>query len=81
MAMEDKRKDDAHLDIKADNVLGHISDSELKNRKQAELDPDELTRPDAVAEAVRENRDTYIVRTDLEDSDERGPTPDIKEQP
>jgi hypothetical protein len=77
--MQDKRKDKG-LDIKAGDVLGPVSDSELKGRKQAELDPDELTRSDAVAEAVRENRDPYLVKTDLDDSDERGPTPDMKEQ-
>lgn len=79
--MQDKRKDSKGLDIGADNVLGPITDSALKGRKQPELDPDELTRSDALAEAVRENRDPYVVKTDLEDNDERGPTPDMKEQP
>lgn len=79
--MQDDRKAKEGLDIEADDVLGHISDSELKGGKPVELDPDELTRPDAVAETVRENRDAYVVETDLEDSDERGPTPDMKEQP
>jgi len=79
--MQDKRKGNESLDIGAGDVLGPIRDSELKGRKQAELDPDELTRSDAIAEAVRENRDPYIVKTDLEDSDERGPTPHMKEQP
>lgn len=79
--MQDNRKDSKGLDIEAEDVLGHISDSELKGGKQAELGPDDLTRADAVAEAVREGRDTYIVKTDLEDGDERGPTPDMKEQP
>lgn len=79
--MQDKHKDKAGLDIEPKDVLGHISDRDLKGQPPAELDPDELTRPDAVAEAVRENRDTYLVETDLEDDEERGPSPDMKEQP
>jgi hypothetical protein len=77
--MEHKGKDDGHLDIRSDDVLGPISDSALKGGKQTELDPDELTKADAIAEAVRERRDSYLVKTDLEDDDERGP--DMKEQP
>lgn len=37
--------------------------------------------PDAVREAIREHVDTFIVKSDLEDADQRESAPGTREQP
>jgi hypothetical protein len=68
------------LDITEKDVLQPLSDRQLKVGKDAELEPDELARLDATAEISREKNDAYIVKSDLEDADERGPSPGLKDQ-
>jgi len=68
------------LDITDKDVLQPLSDREIKGGKDVELQPDELARIDATAEISREENDTYIVKSDLEDADERGPSPGMKDQ-
>ncbi|WP_421872447.1 DUF2934 domain-containing protein [Pararhizobium sp.] len=38
-------------------------------------------RPDAMREAVREHADTFLVKSDLEDADQRESAPGTREQP
>jgi hypothetical protein len=45
------------------------------------VDPDDLPNLDAIKEAVRQHGDVYIVKSDLEDEDERDSTPGTREQP
>lgn len=45
------------------------------------VDPDDLPNLDAVREAVRRHDDGYIVKSDLEDEDERDAAPGTREQP
>jgi len=68
------------LDITNKDVLQPSSDREIKGGKDVELQPDELARVDATAEISREENDAYIVNSDLEDADERGPSPGMKDQ-
>jgi hypothetical protein len=68
------------LDISEKDVLQPSSDRQIKGGKEPELDPDELARLDATAELSREKNDAYIVRSDLDDAEERGPSPGMKDQ-
>ena len=43
-----------------------------------EISPDDVPNIDALREAAREGRDTFLVKTDLEDEDERD---GFREQP
>jgi hypothetical protein len=61
-------------------VLQPSTDRQIKDGKQGELEPDELARIDATAELSREGNDAFIVKSDLEDADQRGPAPDMKDQ-
>lgn len=68
------------LDITEKDTLQNVSDAALKGKKPEEIDPDERAKLDAVAELSREKNDSYMVKSDLEDDDERGPSPGMKEQ-
>lgn len=46
-----------------------------------EVAPDELPRHDALREAVRLHSDVFLVKTDLEDQDQRDAAPGTREQP
>ncbi|OWW02371.1 hypothetical protein ATY81_22270 [Rhizobium sp. R72] len=46
-----------------------------------ELGGDDAPNLDALREAAREHTDTYVVKTDLEDADQREATPGVREQP
>jgi len=45
------------------------------------LEGDDLPNLDAVREAAREHSDAFIVKSDLEDADQREATPGVREQP
>jgi hypothetical protein len=45
------------------------------------VDPDDLPNLDAIQEAVRQHGDVYIVKSDLEDEDQRNSAPGTREQP
>jgi len=68
------------LNIKESDLVQPPSDRELQGKKADELEPDELTRIKAAAELAREKNDAYLVDSDLEDDDQRGPTPGMKDQ-
>lgn len=46
-----------------------------------ELAPDALPRHDAMREATRLHGDVFLVKTDLEDQDQRDAAPGTREQP
>ncbi|MBB3447296.1 MULTISPECIES: DUF2934 domain-containing protein [unclassified Rhizobium] len=46
-----------------------------------ELGGDDVPNLAALREAAREHTDAFIVKSDLEDSDERDATPGVREQP
>lgn len=46
-----------------------------------EIGGDDLPNLEAMREAVRQHADTYIVKTDLEDADQREAAPGTREQP
>jgi hypothetical protein len=68
------------LDIKQSDLVQPPSDRALQGKKAGELEPDELTRIKAAAELSREKNDAYLVGSDLEDDDQRGPAPGMKNQ-
>lgn len=47
----------------------------------SEIEGDDVPSLDALREAVRQHSDTYIVKTDLEDADQREAAPGTREQP
>jgi hypothetical protein len=49
--------------------------------KQDEILPDEIANIDARREAARQHADTYIVKTDLDDAEQREAAPGTREQP
>jgi hypothetical protein len=44
-------------------------------------DSAEDIKPDVMREAVREHADTFLVKSDLEDADQRESAPGTREQP
>ncbi|MDX3924995.1 MAG: hypothetical protein QHC90_04190 [Shinella sp.] len=76
-----KRTTGGALDIPEEKVEQIETDSELKSAEdESSVDPDDLANNRARAEAVREHGDAYIVKTDLEDDDQRTAAPGTREQ-
>ncbi len=48
---------------------------------EGEIGGDDVTNLEALREAARQHTDTYIVKTDLEDADQREAAPGTREQP
>jgi len=46
-----------------------------------EIEGDDIPNLAALREASRQHADTYVVKTDLEDADQREATPGMREQP
>lgn len=46
-----------------------------------EIDGDDMPNQAALREAAREHTDAYIIKSDLEDADQREATPGMREQP
>ncbi|THK39345.1 hypothetical protein EHS39_03715 [Ensifer sp. MPMI2T] len=56
-------------------------DSDLHPRSKTQpVEPDDLASHRAMREAARQKRDDYLVESDLEDADQRFPTPGMKDQ-
>ncbi|MBB4184485.1 hypothetical protein [Sinorhizobium terangae] len=56
-------------------------DSDLHPRSKTQpVEPDDLPNHRAMREAARQKRDDYLVESDLEDADQRYPTPGMKDQ-
>ncbi|MBB3595893.1 hypothetical protein FHX08_006313 [Rhizobium sp. BK529] len=49
--------------------------------EQDELEGNDVPKLDALREAAREHADSYMVKSDLEDADQREATPGVREQP
>jgi hypothetical protein len=49
--------------------------------KEGEVEGDDLPNMEALREATREHADTYLVKSDLEDADQREASPGTREQP
>ncbi|KAA0692569.1 hypothetical protein DTW90_26870 [Neorhizobium sp. P12A] len=75
----------------ADDIVEHElerAEKKADQRLQDEADrpddetvePDDLPNFDAMREAAREHSDAYIVKSDLEDVDQREATPGTREQ-
>ncbi|MBB3320486.1 MULTISPECIES: DUF2934 domain-containing protein [unclassified Rhizobium] len=66
----DDRHDEHWLQAEREILHGHD-----------QLDSDDVPNLDALREAARQHRDVFIVKSDLEDADEREATPGVREQP
>ncbi|MCA1404214.1 hypothetical protein I6F26_16130 [Ensifer sp. IC3342] len=56
-------------------------DSDLHpHSKTQPVEPDDLANHRAMREAARQKRDDFLVESDLEDADQRYPTPGMKDQ-
>lgn len=62
-----------------------VAERELAAREidqgAGEIEGDDLPSLQALREAARQHADTYIVKTDLEDADQREAAPGTREQP
>ncbi|RVP17929.1 hypothetical protein CN085_01910 [Sinorhizobium meliloti] len=75
-----KRPSAAPLDVKtAGGPVEHDSDLRPEADKPP-IEPDDIPNVKAAREAARLKRDEYIVKSDLEDADQRNPLPDMKDQ-
>ncbi|MDQ0455589.1 hypothetical protein [Rhizobium paknamense] len=57
------------------------SDEVLKTGRREEIDPDERAKLAALREAQRAHGDVFLVKSDLEDEDQRSAAPGTREQP
>jgi hypothetical protein len=79
--MADKQSPtDKDLDIHPDDVTPIDSDAELKGGDGDEIESDDLMSAQARREAVRLHGDVFMVKSDLEDADQREATPGMREQ-
>ncbi|RVP75021.1 hypothetical protein CN071_00505 [Sinorhizobium meliloti] len=75
-----KRPSAAPLDVKtAGGPVEHDSDLRPEADKPP-IEPDDIPNAKAARETARLKRDEYIVKSDLEDADQRNPLPDMKDQ-
>lgn len=58
--------------LQAEREISHEDDT---------LEGDDVANLDAIREAAREHTDAFIVKSDLEDADQREATPGVREQP
>jgi hypothetical protein len=49
--------------------------------EQDELEGNDVPKLDALRESAREHADSFILKSDLEDADQREATPGVREQP
>ena len=64
------------LDIQDKDVTVLDSDSQLKSpADESEIEGDDIISNRARREAAREHSDTYLVKSDLEDDDQRSASP------
>ena len=73
-------KTSGNLDIEEKHVYRNESERELKNpADEVEIEPDETINNEAVKAGLRYGRDSYIVKTDV-DPTEDNYAPGIREQ-
>jgi hypothetical protein len=68
------------LDIHEDDVQPIGTEADLKNKEGDALEGDDLMSASARREAARLHGDVFMVRTDLEDADQRESTPGVRDQ-
>ncbi|KQS65058.1 hypothetical protein ASG39_07215 [Rhizobium sp. Leaf371] len=71
---------DGALDIRDEDVTPIGSEAELKGKDADEVEPDDMMSGAARREAARLKGDVFLVRSDLEDADQREATPGMREQ-
>ncbi|TCM55928.1 hypothetical protein C8J36_103295 [Rhizobium sp. PP-F2F-G48] len=71
---------DGTLDIRDEDVTPIESEAELKGKDAEEVEPDDMMSAAARREAARLKGDVFLVRSDLEDADQREATPGMREQ-
>ncbi|SER95481.1 hypothetical protein [Rhizobium sp. NFR03] len=76
----DKAHTDRHLDIHNEDVTPIESEADLKGKDGDDVEGDDVMSAAARREAVRLNGDVFMVRSDLEDADQREATPGMREQ-
>lgn len=64
--------------VPADQTKGEI---DATSEHVKERTPDDLPNIEAEKEAVRQHADAFVVKSDLEDADEREAAPGTREQP
>ena len=74
--MED-RKNESPLDVDNSVAKGAI---DRNSEHQTEIGTDDAPNTKAMREAVRQHVDAFIVRSDLEDEDEREAAPGTREE-
>lgn len=57
------------------------AEREIDQGGTGEIQGDDIPNLAALREAAREHTDTFLVKTDLEDADQREATPGMREQP
>ncbi len=57
------------------------AEREIDQGGTGEIEGDDIPNLAALREAAREHTDTFLVKTDLEDADQREATPGMREQP
>ncbi|WOS62479.1 hypothetical protein [Sinorhizobium fredii] len=68
-------------DVRSDSSQPVRTDSDLHPEAGTQpLEPDELIKKRAAREAIRSKRDDDVVKSDLEDEDQRFPLPTMKDQ-
>ncbi|TCL96324.1 hypothetical protein C8J38_101682 [Rhizobium sp. PP-WC-2G-219] len=84
MADKDRAGEKAHtdrnLDIHDEDVTPIGSEAELRGKDGNDVEPDDVMSAAARREAVRLKGDVFLVRSDLEDADQREATPGVREQ-
>ncbi|NHT74226.1 hypothetical protein G8E10_00490 [Rhizobiaceae bacterium CRRU44] len=73
----EKAHTDRNLDIHDEDVTPIGSEAELRGD---DVEPDDVMSAAARREAVRLKGDVFLVRSDLEDADQREATPGVREQ-
>ncbi|KQS80875.1 hypothetical protein ASG25_04935 [Rhizobium sp. Leaf384] len=71
---------DRNLDIRDEDVTPIESEADLKGKDGDDVEPDDMMSAAARREAVRLRGDVFMVRSDLEDADQREATPGMREQ-
>lgn len=77
---DQKSSADRDLDIRDGDVTKIDSDAALKGKDEGEREADDLMSGAARREAARLKGDVFLVRSDLEDADQREATPGVREQ-
>ncbi|MDK1374389.1 MULTISPECIES: hypothetical protein [unclassified Sinorhizobium] len=79
MKTTEKRRKGVPGDAPGERPIEKDSDLHPRAKKQP-VEPDDFATHRAIREAARQKRDDYLVESDLEESEQRYPTPGMKDQ-